>query len=325
VAAPSTSGPPLPPPAHDAPIPPPRLTSTGVRVLPGLRFAAIPGIRPLELDLWLPPAHAGDRQEPADGPDPGHPLVVFLHGGGWRMGSRHVMGPAYTRYDPNPFEQVALAGLAVASVDYRLSGEAQWPTQLHDAKAAVRWLRKRATELAIDPTKIAAWGESAGGHLAALLGLTPDHPDLEGQVGVTGPSSAVRTVVAWYPPTDLPGFAADSGSDPNDESTREALLLGATPAAASASAAEASPVTYTPAAEQPFLILHGRSDRLIPSVQSERLAAKLSAAGAAVDFDLYDGADHMWFGAPEVAADALTRSIDFLLGHLGAKSAEAGA
>ena len=87
----------------------------------------------------------------------------------------------------------------MASIDYRLSGEAIWPAQLHDAKAAVRWLRSRADELGIDPARIAAWGESSGGHLAALLGLTG--PELDGQVGVVGPSSAVVAVVAWYPPS----------------------------------------------------------------------------------------------------------------------------
>ena len=130
---------------------------------------------------WLPPA--------GDGPVP---VVVFLHGGGWRLGSRHVgRARRSPRCRPSPFEQVARAGIAVASIDYRLSGEAIWPAQLHDAKAAVRWLRARAGELGIDPDRIAAWGESAGGHLAELLGLTGDDPALEGEVGIAGPSSAV--------------------------------------------------------------------------------------------------------------------------------------
>ena len=113
----------------------------GVRLLLGVPYAALPGVRPLELDLV-----------PAAGRRPPAPVVVFLHGGGWRLGSRHAAGPAYRGADPSPFEQVAQAGVAVASVDYRLSGEATWPAQLHDAKAAVRWLRARAGELGIDPT-----------------------------------------------------------------------------------------------------------------------------------------------------------------------------
>ena len=146
------------------------------------------------------------------------PVVVFLHGGGWRLGSRHSAGPAYARAEVSPFEQVARAGIAVASIDYRLSGEAIWPAQLHDAKAAVRWLRERAAELGIDPERIAAWGESAGGHLAELLGLTAGDPELEGAVGIVGPASAVSAVAAWYAPSDIAAVATDSGTDPMDPS-----------------------------------------------------------------------------------------------------------
>ena len=174
---------PLPPPAHAAPLPPARDADEGVSVLAGVPYAALPGARPLELDLYLPVAR------PA-------PVVVFVHGGGWRLGSRHSAGPAYAGRRPSAFEAVARAGIAVASVDHRLSGEAAWPAQLHDVKAAVRWLRARAGELGVDPPRVSAWGESAGGHLAALLGLTAGDPELEGDVGVTGPSSAVAAVTA---------------------------------------------------------------------------------------------------------------------------------
>src|SRR5947209_18768272 len=120
---------------------------------------------------------------------------------------------------PTPFERLAQAGIAVASVDYRLSGEATWPAQLHDAKAAVRWLRARADELGVDGDRVAAWGESAGGHLAELLGLTGEDPGLEGDVGIGGPSSAVSAVVAWYAPSDVAAVATDSGADPADPGT----------------------------------------------------------------------------------------------------------
>ncbi len=195
-----------PPPAHTAPLPPARTTADGVRVLAGVPYAALPGARPLELDLYLP-AHRA-------------PVVLFLHGGGWRLGSRHSAGPQFA--GSAPFEQLAQAGIGVASIDYRLSGEAVWPAQLHDAKAAVRWLRSRADELDVDPDRIAAWGESAGGHLAALLGLTGG--ELDGEVGVTGVPSSVRAVVAWYPPTELATVA-----DPADPTSREAQLLGPRP------------------------------------------------------------------------------------------------
>jgi len=266
-------------------------------VLAGVPYAALPGARPLELDLYLP------AQRPA-------PVVVFVHGGGWRLGSRHSAGPAYPA--TTAFEAVARAGIAVASVDHRLSGEALWPAQLHDVKAAVRWLRARAGELGVDPGRVHAWGESAGGHLAALLGLTAGDPGLEGDVGVTGPSSAVAAVAAWYPPTDLPALPGDLGTDPAAADSREAQLLGAPVAAVPDRAAQASPVAHVSPGAPPFLLLHGRADRLIPCVQSERLRDALQDAGVPVGLTTYDGADHMWLGSPEAAEDALARTIAFL-------------
>jgi acetyl esterase/lipase len=274
-------------------------------LLRGVPYAALPGIRPLELDVYLPP----DDGTPV-------PLVVFLHGGGWRMGSRRALGPSYADVSPHPFEQVAQAGIAVASVDYRLSGEAVWPAQLHDAKAAVRWLRSRATELGVDPDRIAAWGESAGGHLAELLGLTAEATTLEGEVGITGPSSRVAVVVSWYGPSDLAAVATDLGADPADPGTREAQLLGAPAALVPDLAAQASPITLVTPAAPPFLLLHGRADRFIPCVQSERLRDALAAAGTDVELRTYDGADHMWLGAPAAATDALDRTVAFLRRHL---------
>ena len=302
-----------PPPAHHAPLPPARPAADGTRVLAGVPYAAIPGIRPLELDLWLPEG---------DGPVP---LVVFLHGGGWRMGGRSSAGPMFAGAEPTPFEQVASAGVGIASIDYRLSGEAVWPAQLHDAKAAVRWLRARAGELGIDPDRIAAWGESAGGHLAELLGLTPDDAALEGDVGITGASSRVAAVVAWYAPSDVAAVAPDAGADPSDGGTREAQLLGAPPASVPDLAAQASPVHHVSPDAPSFLLLHGAADRLVPCVQSVRLYARLGEAGVEVELDIYEGADHMWLGSPEAAEQALARTIDVLRRPLGVYGAGAAA
>jgi acetyl esterase/lipase len=275
------------------------MATNGVRLLPGLAYAAIPGIRPLELDVYLPPDTSSRV-----------PVVVFLHGGGWRLGSRRSAGPAFAGAAPSPFERLALSGLAVASADYRLSGEARWPAQLHDAKAAVRWLRGRAGELGIDGGRIAAWGESAGGHLAALLGLTDK--DLDGDVGMLGPSSAVDAVVTWYPPTDLAALARDLDADPMAADSREAQLLGAPLPTVPELTAQASPVSHAGPDAPPFLLLHGRNDRFIPCVQSERLRDALQQAGNQVEFEVYDGADHMWLGAPDAAAQAVDRTIEFL-------------
>ena len=298
-----------PPPVERAPRPPARVAAGGVRMLAGIPYAGLPGARPLELDLWLPP----DSAEPTERP---FPAVVFLHGGGWRMGSRHGAGPAYAGASPHPFELVAQAGIVVASVDYRLSGEAIFPAQLHDAKAAVRWLRARAAEIGVDPERIAAWGESAGGHLALLLGLTGGVAGLEGSVGVPG-SSAVAAVAAWYAPSDFLALPADLGADSRDAGTREAMLLGAPAATVPERAAHAGPISHVSADAPPILLLHGRADRAIPAVQSERLHTALVAAGADARLHLYDGADHMWLGSDRgAAADAVTRTIVFLHHHL---------
>ena len=291
---------PLPPPAHDQPLPAPLAGAGGTRLLPGIPYAAIRGVRPLELDLVLPP-ESGTRV----------PAVVFLHGGGWQVGSRHAAGPAYRDASPTPFERMAQAGIAVASVDYRLSGEATFPAQLHDAKAAVRWLRARAGEIGIDPQRIAAWGESAGGHLAELLGLVTD-PALEGDVGITGPSSSVVAVVAWYAPTDLVGFAADAAADPTDPETREARLLGGPVPTVPDLAAQAGPISHVRPDAPPFLLLHGEADRFIPFIQSVRLHTALVEAGARAELYLYEDVDHMWVGSPEAAEQALDRTIDYL-------------
>lgn len=283
--------------AHERALPPARSAAGRTRVRAGLPYAALPGSRPLELDLWLPPEHP----EPA-------PVALFLHGGGWQSGSRHQTGPALAGMRPSPFERAARAGIAVASADYRLSGEARWPAQLHDAKAAVRWLRARASELGIDPRRIAAWGESAGGHLAALLGLTADDHALEGEIGVTGPSSAVCGVIAWYAPTDLSAAAAG----PARRDTPEARLLGSEPAAVPGIARQASPVSHVTPAAPPFLLLHGAADRLVPWQQSQRLHQALAAAGCTAELTVYDGAGHMWLDSPQARDLALRRTIGTL-------------
>lgn len=204
-----------PAPVERATLPPARIAAGGVRMLAGVPYAGLPGARPLELDLWLPPIAEGPAPRP-------FPAVVFLHGGGWRQGSRHGAGPAYAGATPHPFELVARAGIAVASVDYRLSGEATFPAQLHDAKAAVRWLRSRAGDVGVDPDLIAAWGESAGGHLALLLGgPAATRPELAGQAGPIG------HVTSAAPPTLLLHGRADRAIPYVQSARLHAALLAA--------------------------------------------------------------------------------------------------
>ncbi|MEV7284969.1 alpha/beta hydrolase [Streptomyces sp. NPDC093252] len=287
----------LPGPAT-APLPQPRTRSSGggARLIPEAVYAVIPGHRPLTLDLYLPEAHG-----PA-------PVIVHLHGGGWRLGSRREFGPAFDGVTPDPWTVLTRAGFAVAAVEYRLSGEATFPAQLHDVKAAVRWLRHRRDELGLDTEHIIAFGESAGGHLAALLGLTPGHPALEGTVGVTGPSSQVTAVIDWYGPTDL--LTLSRPTPPPAAPSREALLLGSPVDQVPELARLASPVTHVSAAAPPFHIAHGTHDLLVPSSQSRTLATALRAAGVPVDLHLVEGGGHLWAGTDD-AAPLLDRAVAF--------------
>ncbi len=284
-AAPSTPRP--------APVPEP-VSRDGVRLWRAVEYAVVPGYRPLLLDLHRPATDAAV------------PLVVFVHGGGWRVGSRAGIGPMYADREPTPFAQLAAAGLAVASVDYRLSGEAVFPAQLDDVAAALAFLGDQAGTFGLTG-RVALWGESAGGHLAALLGLA---------------DPAVTAVADWYGPADLTTLAADAAAtgisitDPGAPDSREALLLGAPAADVPGPARAASPVAHVRTGAPAFLLVHGTADRFVPCRQSERLAEALTAGGADPRLHLLPGADHMWLGDPGAARTAFDLTCDFLLTHL---------
>jgi len=252
-----------------------------VRFLGGLAYAAPIGFRPLLLDLYRPAAVA----------DPAPALVVFVHGGGWVRGDRSMVSPSFAGWRPGPLARLAAEGFAVASVDYRLSGEARFPAQLEDVSAAVEWLAGRAEEYGFDAGRIVLWGESAGAHLAALLGLR-------------SPGRRVRGVVDWYGPADLAALDVQVGAagalteDPLD--TREARLLGAPVAEVPELARAASPISHVRAGAPPFLIAHGTADRAVPFRQSEALAAALAEAGVEVRLEAVDGAGHMWAGVADL-------------------------
>jgi acetyl esterase/lipase len=274
----------------------------------GVTYAVAFGFRPLQLDLWVP---AGET--PA-------PLVVWIHGGGFMFGDRRYL-PETLRPD-QVFDELLAAGLAVASIDYRHALEAPFPAQLHDAKAAVRYLRAHAGELGIDTGRIGVMGESAGGHIAALVGLTAHRPDLEGTHGVVGPSSAVDVVVDWYGPADLgtmpratlpPAVAAKLPPELRVPS-EDQLTRGLEGAALD----DASPITHVTSDAPPFLLVHGTTDWLVPYAQSEQLAAELSAAGVPVRLVPVEGAEHIFTGCDDI--DGVVRLsvryvADFLLEH----------
>lgn len=272
---------------------------------------AVPfGYRPLKLDLWVPPT-AG----PA-------PLVVWIHGGAWIFGDRRDLPP--TLRPDQTFDALLDAGIAVATIDYRLVLEAAFPAQLHDVKAAVRYLRSVADQLGLDPGRVGVWGESAGGHLAVLAGLTGHRADLEGDLGVVGPSSAVDVVVDWYAPTNLEPLPQPTGPTPLTPilspgvSSPEAQLVHGLD---EQTRRDASPVTHVTAGAPPFLIVHGTADPLVPFSQSEQLTAALTAAGVPVRLVPVEGAGHIFLGCPDITA-VVTLSVDYLANFFDSAAVE---
>jgi acetyl esterase/lipase len=229
------------------------------------------GERRVRLDLYKP------RGAPPPG---GRPAVIALHGGGWRGGSK------------TPYGRMAAAlaerGYVVAAVDYQVSrpGAPSWPANLEDVRAAVRWLRRHASDHGVDPNRIAALGASAGGHLAALLGALPDGPPPPPDGATT--SARVQAVIDFYGPSDLPALAEPNA--PARDSV--ALYLGGTPSEVPDCYELASPVRHVSPDDPPMLLIHGDDDQRVPVDQSRRLARALAAAGVPHRLIVIAGARH---------------------------------
>lgn len=234
-----------------------------------------------KLDLYLP-----DRGKKL-------PLVIWVHGGAFRAGSKK---------DSVPLSCLE-RGFAVASLNYRLSQEALFPAQIQDLCAAVRWLRLNAKRYRLDPDRFAAWGESAGGHLVAMLALAGGRGifDVGDNLEV---SSAIQAVVDCFGPTDflkmdmqsLPGTAGHDAPD-----SPESELVGGAIQEHPELAARANPVSYVSKDAPPFLIVHGDRDPLVPYGQSLILRDALAAQGASASLYTVSGGSHGNFKDPKVA------------------------
>ena len=266
----------------------------GVHITREIPFASV-GSRKLCLDLYRSEA-ASEVQ----------PCLVWLYGGGWLRGDK----------DPLPIAPLAQRGFTLASIDYRLSDEAIFPAQIHDVKAAMRWLRANAGQLGIDPQRIGVIGGSAGGHLAALAGTAgPEVPGLEGGLGVTGVSSRPDCVVALFPATDLARL--DMAETHVDWRIRVAVrkMLGNVRTIDSAAAAAASPITWVDAQDPPLLLVHGDRDFLIDRDQSDLMHAAVTRAGGSSRLVIIPGAGHgnRMLARPDVQA-AIGGFLDEQLG-----------
>jgi acetyl esterase/lipase len=258
-----------------------------------IEFASVDG-HALKLDLY----------QPRDAASP--PLVVWVHGGAWRGGSKDNM----------PLNELVNRGFAIASVDYRLSPVAKFPAQVRDCKAAIRFLRANAERYGFDASRIGIAGSSAGGHLVAEIGVTNGHLDLEGTVGEhADQSSSVQAIVDFYGPTNF--LTILKQSTPHGLSVRVPalqLLLGSQPEENPALAKLASPVFHVDKNDPPLLMIHGDQDPQVPINQSHELHGRYKALGLDVQLEVVHGGAH---GGPQFHDEARTRLVEqFFRRHL---------
>lgn len=262
-----------------------------------VEYATVEG-RSLKLDLYLAP----------EGTAPQPPLLVYIHGGAWRAGDKSEM----------PLSKLVAQGFPVASVDYRLSTEARFPAQAFDIKAAIRFLRAEGTKYHVDASRIVIVGSSAGGHLAALTGVTNGVKELEGTLGAhLTESSAVQGIISLYGASDLQTIL--SQSTPHGLSVRVPaldLLLGAQPDKVPDLAKLASPVTHVDPTDPPLLLIHGDEDPQMPYQQSEELLHAYEGVKRPAHLETIPHGKH---GGKEFYDDARIALTSDFLHHLGKK------
>jgi len=230
----------------------------------------------LELDLYRPEK------------TPQGPLLLWVHGGAWRAGHRSSM----------PLSALVQEGMVIASVSYRLTTHARFPANVHDIKAAIRFLRANQKRLRIQADEIVIAGASAGGHLAALVGMSNRHPELEGQVGeYLDASSDVQGIISFYGASNLNTIL--SQSTPHGLGVRIPalqLLLGGQPDQQEALAQLASPVFHVDQTDPPLLMIHGDQDPQMPISQSLELLGRYERMGRSVTMKVIHGGAH---GGPQ--------------------------
>jgi acetyl esterase/lipase len=268
------------------------LSATGC----GLGSSSSFSVEPNYKDLVYAPASATQKLNlyiPTTGTGP-FPVVINIHGGGFKFGDKGMLSEATGTALLN-------AGYAVASIDYRLSGEAIFPAAVQDAKAAVRFLRANAVEYNLNPDKIAVFGQSAGGNIASMVGVTGNISDYDdASLGNEGVSSAVQAVINHYGPTDFLQMDAQakaqncSASDQkhNDAGSFESAYIGAEIQTVPDQVGKSNPITYISADTPPFLIQKGDQDCTVPVENTKMLADALSAANLDVTYTSLAGAGH---------------------------------
>lgn len=251
-----------------------------------------------KLDLYLP---AG-RNNPC-------PLIIYIHGGAFAFGTKETERlPKHLRDSK---------GYAIASLDYRLSGDAPFPAALEDCKAAVRWLRAHAKIYRLDPARFMAWGNSAGGHQAAMLGTTGGIKTFDVGGDYLHVSSTVQGVVDYYAPTDflqMDDHALPNSQQHNSPNSPESRYIGGSITEHPDKVKQANPITHVSVGTPPpFFIAHGTNDHIVPFHQSELLVAALENVGTPVTFHAVEGAEHGFRGASAEQVQALNEATEEFL------------
>jgi acetyl esterase/lipase len=253
-----------------------------------------------KLDLYLP-------EKPNDKP---LPLIVYIHGGGWEGGDKSDTGLL--------FELIKGGGYAGASIGYRFTDQGPMPVQIHDVKAALRWLKAHAKDHGIDADKIGLTGISAGGHLVSLLGTSSGVKELDGSVGTAGELPKITCVANFCGPANFLTFSG-KGSIIVGDKPGSALfkLFGGPMSQHPVEAKAASPVTYVSKDDPPFLHIHGTADNLVPYAQAEEFDAALEKVGVSSTLLTGKDAPHVFF-----SADLLSKMRVFFDKHLQGKPGE---
>ncbi|WP_165247211.1 alpha/beta hydrolase [Paludisphaera soli] len=234
------------------------------------------------------------RPKEGDGP---FPVVVCIHGGGWRAGDRKDFREALF--------SLAQQGCAAVSVQYRFAPKHPFPAQLDDVKAAVRYVREHAKERKLDPDRVAVMGGSAGAHLALLLATTADEDPKEAT------SSAVKAAVSIAGPTDLSPHFPDASRYMVED------LLGQDRKADRDAQDRASPLSHLNAGDAPVLLIHGTKDELVPYDQATRFREAAAKVGVEAELFTIEGGTHGGGGEPQAWATSVVKSVAFLRKHLG--------
>ena len=228
------------------------------------------------LDLFLP------RERKTDKP---LPVIAYIHGGGWVNGDR--------KSADHSMAVVAMSGnYAGISIGYRLSGEAKWPAQIHDCKAAIRWIRGHAKEYNLDPDHIGVWGTSAGGHLVSLLGVSPEVKELNGDEGEFNDlSNKVTCVVNICGPQDMTGPLMQGEAGKKDDPALSGLF-GSPLKDHITEEKAASPLSYVSASSAPFLTAQGTNDQRVNFTNAQRIDEALRKAGVTSILFPVEGGGH---------------------------------